>query len=220
MAYLYVFVDESGNDDFSPTGTRFWALTSLITEDIKPGVLELYDLKHRLIDLGTDIEYFHAAEDRQVVRDEVFKIIKAMPNLRVDSLIVRKNMTAPAVRDPSRFYPEMVNNLLQFPFDPRGVAISRYEKVFFFFDRFGATTQRRKALIAGIKKYLARHLKGLNYHITMHPSMSHPYLQIVDYISWAIYVRWERKEERPLQEIDHFVKSQFDIFANGKIAWY
>ena len=86
MAYCYIFIDESGNYDFSPTGTNNWVLTSLITEDVHPGLLELYDLKHELIDLVTDIEYFHAAEDRQVVRNKVFEIIRNLPNLRVDSL--------------------------------------------------------------------------------------------------------------------------------------
>lgn len=50
LAYLYVFIDESGNYDFSPSGTGYWILTSLITDDIRPGLIELYDLKHKLID--------------------------------------------------------------------------------------------------------------------------------------------------------------------------
>ena len=154
VAYLYVFVDESGNDDFSPTGTQFWVLTSVVTEDITQGVLELYNLKHRLIDLGTDIEYFHASEDRQVVRDEVFGVIKELSNLRVDTLVVRKNKVGPSVRKPDRFYPEMVEHLLQYPFDPRGVDVHN-EKVFFFFDRVASTAKRRGVLIAAIKKYLA-----------------------------------------------------------------
>ncbi len=45
MAYCYVFIDESGNYDFSNSGTEYWVLTSLITEDIHPGVLQLYDLR-------------------------------------------------------------------------------------------------------------------------------------------------------------------------------
>ena len=80
MAYLYVFIDESGNYDFSPTGTRHWVLTSAMTDDVHPGVVDLYDLKHKLIDQGTNLEYFHAAEDRQAVRDEVFGIIKQLTN--------------------------------------------------------------------------------------------------------------------------------------------
>jgi len=220
MAYCYIFIDESGNRDFSPSGTKYWMLTSLITEDIHPGLKDLYDLKHRLIDLGTDIEYFHAAEDRQAVRDEVFKVIKGLTNIRADSLIVEKAMTAPVVQPMNRFYPEMVEHLLQYPFDPRGINIRSYDKVLFFFDRAASSRKQQRALIAGIKRYLAHHLSGIPYSISMHSSASHCYLQIVDYLCWAMYVKWERRELRPYNEVAHLFKSQFPIFQHGAIRWY
>ena len=220
MAYCYVFVDESGNTDFSNSGTEYWVLTSLITEDIYPGVMELYDLKHKLIDLGTDIEFFHASEDRQAVRDEVFGVVKGLGNIRADSLIVHKRMTAPTVRPMERFYPEMVEQLLKYPFDPRGIDIKKYEKVLFFFDRAASTKKQQKALVAGIKTYLAHHLAGIPYSICMHASASHHYLQIVDYLSWAMYVKWEKKELRPYGEVGHLFKSEFPIFRRGNMVWY
>ena len=58
MAYLYVLIDESGNYAFSSKGTSYLVLTSLMTTDVSLGVMELYELKHRLIDLGADIEIF------------------------------------------------------------------------------------------------------------------------------------------------------------------
>lgn len=220
MGYCYVFIDESGNYDFSPRGTRHWVLTSIIVEDVHPGVFELYDLKHRLIDLGTNIEYFHAAEDRQAVRDEVFNIIKGLTTIRADCLVVQKRMVAPKLRPMDRFYPEMVEQLLKYPFDPRGIDITRYDKVFFFFDRAGATNRLQQALVAGVKKYLSRHLRKVPYEICMHSSASHHYLQIVDYISWAVFVKWERNELRPYGEIQHLLKREFDMFRHGSIVWY
>ena len=216
----YIFIDESGNYDFSPKGTKYWVLTSLITEDLHPGLLEFYDLKHELIDLGTDIEYFHAPEDRQAVRDKVFNIIQRLSNLRVDSLIVDKTKVAPGIRPLHRFYPLMVENLLRYPLDPRGIDIQSYEKVFIFFDRAVSARNQQQALVAAVKQYLARHLKGVNYHITMHSSASHHYLQMVDYLSRAIYVKWERNETRPYSQIYHHIKSEFPIFENGSIAYY
>ena len=72
MAYLYVFIDESGNHVFTSKGTSYLVLTSLMTTDISLGVMELYELKHRLIDLGADIKYFHASEDRQAVDNQKY----------------------------------------------------------------------------------------------------------------------------------------------------
>ena len=80
------------------------------------------------------------------------------PNLL--TVIVEKRMAAPAIRLMERFYPEMVENLLKYPFDPRGIDVQRYEKILIFLDRAGSTKKRQQALVAGIKRYLASHLSA------------------------------------------------------------
>jgi hypothetical protein len=219
MNYLYAFIDVSGNYDFSIKGTKHLVLTSLICTDVNPGVLELHALKHNMIDKGIDLEYFHASEDRQTVRDGVFDIISHLNHIRIDSLILDKSKTAPSLRPPKRFYPTMVENLLKYPFDPRGIDVRRFDKVFIFVDRESSRASERDALTKAMKLSLARHLLNVPYVICMHPSISHPYLQIVDYCCWAIYVKNEREEYRPYEKIMKLVKSEFNIFASGEIKW-
>jgi hypothetical protein len=220
MDYLYVFVDVSGNYDFSIKGTKYLVLTSVLTTDINPGTLELYKLKHELIDQGTDIEYFHAAEDRQAVRNRVFEILSSLDHLGIDSVIVEKRKAAPTIRPLRRFYPMMIENLLKYPFHPRGIDVKHFDKVLIFLDRESARWSEREALKKGVKLYLAHHVVGVPYVICMHHSASHPYLQIVDYLSWAIYVKWERGEVRPYKEVKHLIFSEFLIFEHGFIDWY
>lgn len=220
MAYLYVFVDEGGNYDFSNKGTAYWVLTCLLATDIRPGVMELYALKHKFIDLGTDLEYFHASEDRQAVRDELFAILARLDHIRVDSVVVEKRKAAPSIRPLNQFYPMMVKNLLQYPFDTRGLDITTFDKVLIFADRATATKRHQKVLKKALKGHLKPHLRGIPYEICMHASMSHPYLQLVDYANWAMYVKWERNETRPFDSIKHLVVSEFPIFAHGTTNWY
>lgn len=217
---MYVFIDESGNYDFSLGGTTYWTLTSLLTTDVNPGVMELYELKHRIIDLGTDIEYFHASEDRQAVRDEVFPILANLDRVRVDSVIVEKRKVAPSIRPLNRFYPMMMRYLLQYHLDSRGLDVTKFDKVLIFVDRARVSKSQQEALKKAIKPHLKSCLSGVPYEICMHASMSHPYLQLVDYANWAIYVKWERGEIRPYNSIRHLVASEFLIFAGGYIDWY
>ena len=63
-----------------------------------------------------------------------------------------------------------------------------------FIDREGSKKSERDALIKAIKTSLATHLYKIPYVICMHSSASHHYLQIVDYCSWAIYVKNEKGE--------------------------
>lgn len=218
--HLYVFIDVSGNYDFSSTGTEYVVLTSLLCTDISPGILELYALKHALIDQGVDIAYFHAAEDKQIVRDKVFEIIAGLKQLRIDSVVVDKRKTGSSLRPLRRFYPMMIKNLQKYPFDSRGKDVSRFEKVFIFMDRESSRAIETEALKKAVKIALARHLRGVPYVICMHSSATHPYLQLVDYCSWAIYVKWERGEYRPYRRIEELICSEFPIFASGPVTWY
>ncbi|MBI4233150.1 MAG: DUF3800 domain-containing protein [Chloroflexi bacterium] len=222
MPYLYVFLDEAGNFDFSnrPGATEWLTLTSLLTTQPTEGIAELYEAKHNLIDLGHEVEYFHATEDRQVVRDRVFSILANLTSARVDSLAIRKRRLHPDWRDPHQFYPRMLGYLLQYPFDPRGLDVSRFDKVFIFIDRVDLPRRKREALIGGIKRFLKSRLGAVPYMVLMHQSASHLYLQAVDYYSWALFVRRERNEERPWEQIRHRVTSDFDIFASGHRDWY
>ena len=80
MDSLYVFIDESGNFDFSngQGATEWLGLTSLTTTDASEGVMELYQVKHNLIETGYDVERFHATEDKQIVRDAVFPVLAGL----------------------------------------------------------------------------------------------------------------------------------------------
>jgi len=220
MKYLYAFIDVSGNYDFSVNGTRYLVLTSLLCTDVHSGIYEIYDLKHEMIDHGIDIEYFHAAEDRQVVRNRVFDIISTLDCHRIDSVIVDKKKTGPSIQPLNRFYPMMIENLLKYPFDPKGIDVSGFDKVFIFMDRESSRAHEREALKKAVKLSLAHHLKGIPYVMCMHSSGTHTCLQMVDYCSWAIFVKWEKNEHRPYNKIKGLVASEFLIFQQGNVDWY
>jgi len=217
---LYVFIDVSGNYDFSSKGTKFIVLTSILCSDICLGVIDLHKLKHELIDDGLDIAYFHAAEDRQTVRNRVFDIICSLGHIRIDSVIVDKKKTHPNLRPLSKFYPEMVEQLLKYPFNPKGLDIKQYDKLSIFVDSESPRSKERDTLVRAVKVALQPYLGNMPYSICMHPSSTHPYLQITDYCSWAIYKKWNDDDYRSYKRIMAFIKSEFDIFEQGALTWY
>ena len=77
--FLYVFLDEAGNLSFAPNGTRHFLLTSIAKERPFDIYKPLADLKYDLMEAGLEIEYFHASEDAQQVRDRVFQINSSLP---------------------------------------------------------------------------------------------------------------------------------------------
>ena len=105
MTAVYVFIDVSGNYDFSSTGTRYLVMTGLTCADICSGIIELHTIKHRLLEGGIAVEYFHAAEDAQAVRNQVFDIVSKFNHVRVDSVIAEKVKSLRLFKVPGRYTP-------------------------------------------------------------------------------------------------------------------
>ena len=104
MAIRYVFVDEAGNFDFSPHGSRYFTLTSIVLNGCDIGQ-ELAQLRRDLARRGMDLRNgFHATEDRQAVRDEVFRLL-VQHDFRIDATIFDKAKTMQHLRaDDLEFY--------------------------------------------------------------------------------------------------------------------
>jgi len=215
MTAVYVFIDVSGNYDFSSTGTKYLVMTGLTCTDICPGIIELHTIRHWLIEGNFDVEYFHATEDAQAVRNQVFDIVSKFNHVRIDSVIAEKIKIPASLQSAGQIYPFMAeklyNNLLG-----GGVEIRKSDKVFIFMDRESAHSRERESLIKGIKRYLSQHLPRTPYQILMHASMSHLYLQVVDYCSWAIFRKWEMSDRRSYDKIQQLVKSESSIFERGE----
>ena len=88
---LYVFLDESGNFDFSQNGTKYFILTGLSCFRPFEWYDEFIDLRFNLMESSFGIEEFHCTENKQVVRDEVFNILKRYnQHFKIDSVIIQK----------------------------------------------------------------------------------------------------------------------------------
>jgi len=96
MKSLFIFIDESGNFDFSPNGTKYFVLSSVSTLTL-PGKERLEEIKYKLMKNGINLEYFHATEDRQMVRNQVYDFIEKLDDIEIDSVIVQKNKANPSL---------------------------------------------------------------------------------------------------------------------------
>lgn len=215
---LFVFLDEGGNFDFSPSGSKYFTLTSVATTRPFVFATPLIDIRCSQLELGFDLEYFHASEDQQVVRDAVFGVISAhMASMRFDSVVVRKNRTAPKFQSTEALYPMMLRYLLQYVM--RGFA-GKHDKVVVVTDSI-PQEKKKRAIEKSIKTELSTALAGATpYHIFHHASKSSVGLQIADYVNWAVFRKWERGDDRSYNIISPSLQSEFDIFKNGVKDWY
>lgn len=216
---LYMFIDEGGNLDFSPTGTAYFTLTSVTGRRPFSWDAAITALRFDLIEEGVVLERFHASEDRQSVRNRVFPIVRGHAEAcRVDAVVVEKRKTTPPLRADVRFYPEMLGRLIRAVIEGRD--LSDASQIIVITDRI-PVNKKRRAVEKAIKQTLAEALPdGMRYRIAHHDSRSCCGLQVADYVNWAIYKKWNHRDLRSYTIIESLVAREYDIFESVSRVWY
>ena len=217
----YIFLDESGNFDFSSKGTRFFVLTSVSMERPFPAYSDLDSLKYDCLEDPSlpDLEYFHCANDSRAVRSEAFsRLSRSLGQMRIDCLIVEKAKTGPALQPGMFFYPRMLGYLLKYVMDREQRTATG--ELIVVTDTLPIQKQR-KAITKAIRIALSSSLpKGLPYRILHHASRAHYGLQIADYCCWAVYRKWEQGDTNHYATVQPAIRSEFDIFQTGSRYYY
>lgn len=212
----YIYLDESGNFDFSITGTRYLVLACVTFPHVPNDLYhELVALRYSFIEKGWDLQEFHATTDKQEVRDAVFEVIgRHLSLLTIDSVVVEKAKTYPHLQDLVRFYAEMTYQLLQY-----AIPQCDSDQLVVFLDSV-PERKKRSPVIKAVKGTMSRLSTGQTYSLHHHDSASNVGIQVADYCTWAIYRKWSRADSRSFDLIKKAVRRELDIFSGSNHRFY
>jgi hypothetical protein len=212
----YLFVDEAGNFDFSPKGSRYFILTSICMDTCDVGHA-LLERRRELAWQGFELlEEFHATEERQAVRDEVFALIESY-DFRIDVTIIEKCKTEPRITADEASFHQLAWYLHAQYVLPRVVKTGDELLI------IGATlqTRKRQTAFSSAVDHVIRQTAG---HLTARTAFwkagTDPCIQVADYCSWAVQRKWERGDDRSYVLIKDKIRSEFDAFRLGKKCYY
>lgn len=212
----YFFVDEAGNFDFSTRigASRFFLLTSVMMANCQEAEA-LLDLRRRLVWDGHPLTAaFHATEDRQAVRDQVFDTISRM-NIRIDATIIEKSRVHPNRRDMLAFY-RLAWRLHAKRVMP--MACPPSSELLVIAASIG-TRNEQKAIGTAISDVVRQSGRTIDMtKVAYWPAPSDPCLQVTDYCCWAIQRKWERKDERSFDLIKHLMASEEEIVSEDELG--
>lgn len=194
MPSLHVHVDESGDFNFSPTGTRFYVFTAAWTYNPAPLAAELTKLRFSLLKAGhfnggQDLSCFHACEDPAPRRAEVVKTLLAHSGWNFASIVVDKPRVNPVLHNPFTFYPKFLSMVLRFVF--RGRVMKGTTQALIYTDTLPLPKKQTQAVEIAIKKACQADLGGIPFHVCHHRRDSNAWIQVVDYCSWGVCRKWE-----------------------------
>ncbi len=203
---VYLFFDESGNLDFSANGSRHFCFGALTLRDPGPLSAALTRLRYGYLEQGLELHCFHAAEDRQVVRDGGFATLREVGGFDFDVLVVDKRLTPAELRDPYEFYAHLGYVLVD-------SVLTRFrddgEPVVVITDTLPLQRDRK-----ALAKAFRQSLRNRAFTILHHASAAHAGLQAVDYCTWAVQ-RKLKGDGRPYELIRGWIRAEWEAFTRG-----
>lgn len=186
MPTSYLFIDEAGNLDFSTSGSHLFIFICLTGEWRASGLLRLHGLRQDMLRRGLDIEYFHASENKQDVRTEVFRALhESHVAGKIVALVIEKSAVSLAERDPGVFYAKFLRHTISH-------VLERSEGEHVIITDTIPIQKKRRAIEKALRGALVEpHARTMIYH---HASKSHLELQCADYFGWAIWRHLTKSE--------------------------
>jgi hypothetical protein len=217
MADVYVFADEAGNFDFSPSGgaSRFFVLATVTLDPtvVGPAITALrYDLGWRGLALDS---VFHATTDAQAVRDEIFAALAPL-QFRVDATILEKRKAQPHLQSEQKLY--KMAWWLHFKWVAPRIA-SRGDRLFVVAASIG-TKKRRGLFHSAVHDVVFQVAPGVSYRVAFWPCESDPCLQVADYCTWAVQRKYEQSDPRSYALIQSKIATEYEIWRVGKTYYY
>jgi len=206
---LFIYIDESGNFDFTTKGTRHLVFGVFTTNQPLENSAQLAKLKYELLTKGIDIANFHASEDLQVVRDRVFEIINSNSSCRAISMWLDKQDLDSREFGAIGVYKILGNHISKYIGDL--ALASGTQKLVIIFDK-ALTRKDQNAVFSALKPNFS--VLGLPYHLYFHHVTKDFNGQIADYLAWARFISLERGEVRPLSTLPDNLSGEIRIFSS------
>ena len=195
----YIFLDESGDLGFKPTSSKWFLFTIVLTnnhkkiekviKNIRKGLKKKYKLKE-----------LHAYHADSIIRHRMLKKLSQLEDLKVLCIILnKKRVYVDLQNQKNHLYNYTANILLDRLHSKKLIKID--EPISLYIDK----KDTNKFIRDNFEKYLKDNLvkRGNNgrIEIKIKPSHSEKCLQAVDFVSWAIFRKYERGDYEYYEDI-------------------
>lgn len=212
---LYVFVDESGNFDFTAKGTNHFVLSAIYTPDPCRSAAALQQLKYELLARRSPQLEFHATENSHGTRARVAEVISGLGDcIRAHTLYVDKHYAHPSLHSPAAMLALFGKAMARWV---AAAVDDNHDQVVLVFDSV-LTGKQRDAFSSAMKPAL----KALHkpFHFAFHPVKSDLNGQIADYFAWSMFRKLESKDLGPMEALKGVRHGEFDLFRFGHTRYW
>lgn len=210
---VFVFLDESGNFDFSEKGTRFFVLTAFITSEPMVCAAGISRLRYEFLGRALDTQLpFHASENSHGTRVRFIQsLCGGEHECRVHSIYGEKSSAYSAIQSDVGLYAAFAKAMGKYLLRSLS-ALNR--PVALIYDS-ALRGKKQKVFLASVKAVLNQ--LNLPYRITFSSVSQEPNGQIADMYAWALSRVLERGDNRYSHALPA-AHSAFNLFSGVATA--
>lgn len=186
----YIFLDESGDLGFGERSSRWFVLTVVLTDNHRK-IEKCVKRVHRGLQKKYQrVKELHAYHSDSITKKRILQLLAETESLKIFCIILNKKKIYINLRQQKNYlYNYTANILLASLHNKR--ALKSDGQVQIIIDQ----RETNKFLRTNFENYLKSHLVRRNnnkFDIKIKPSHTEKCLQAVDFISWAIFRKYER----------------------------
>jgi len=224
MSRLFLFADEAGCFNFSRKvgASKYFIVCTISCRECSKLGAAMLDLRRELIwEKAPILEYFHASEDRQAVRDRVFSLLQ-QHDFSVQATIMEKSKAIPRIRTTNHLFYQygwfyhfkhIASKVMPMAIIPpvRELQITAASV---------GTKKEQVVFTAAVDDVAKQIVKNREYKTSFCRSVADPCLQAADYCTWAIQKKWEKGNTLSYDLIKDRINHEADMWAHGSVHHY
>lgn len=218
MSRSYIFSDEAGCFAFlkNNRASKYFLVCTVQIEDctIGDGLLEL---RRDMIWRGLPVnEQFHATEDKNDVRAEVFDFI-GNHDMRIDATLLEKSKAQPHTRQTKEAFYKYA---WYYHFKHVGPKLLKGHTEAMITAAALGTKKGQAVYTAAVNDVMQQTVQSQQWKTFFPRAVADPCLQVADYCAWAIQRKWERGDEVWRDKIARQIYSEYDLWKTGTTFYY
>jgi len=189
----YIFLDESGDLGFSKKSSKWFLFTIVLTNDHRSLEKVIKKIHRKLSKKYKRVAELHAYHSQSSIKIKVLEQIAKLKDVKVLCTILNKHKVYIDLKNQKNYLYNYTANILLDRLHKTNV-INKSESIYLFIDQ----KDTNKNLRENFEKYLKSNLSkwgNKQINIKIKPSHTEKCLQAVDFISWAIFRKYELDQD-------------------------
>lgn len=206
----YIFLDESGDLGFSERSSRWFIFTIALVDNHRRLEKVIKKVRNSLKKKHKNVGELHAYHADAVTRRRVLNGLAAIGDLKVFCVVLNKEKVYTDLQNQKNHLYNYTANILLDRLHTKKI-IPLDEPIYLCIDR----KDTNKYIRENFEKYLSKSLQGKRngiVDIRLRASHEVKALQAVDFLSWAIFRKYERNDYESYELIKHLIIEENLLF--------